>query len=89
MADQNSYSEMSGNRLELIDSFIQEKYIETNRFIGTLMGIYRKGSLVHCSALGLMDRERDVPVSRDTIFPIYSMTKPIVSVALLKLFVNF
>ena len=84
--NQYSTSGMSLDRLKRIDSFIQEKYLNTNRFVGTLTGIFRKGSLVHCSALGLMDRERNKPVSRDTIFRIYSMTKPIVSVALMKLF---
>ena len=84
--DQNAISGMSADRLKRIDSFIQEKYLDTNRFVGTLTGIFRKGSLVHCSALGLMDKERNKPVSRDTIFRIYSMTKPIVSVALMKLF---
>ena len=37
-------------------------------------------------SLGLMDRERNIPMADDTIFRIYSMTKPIASVALMQLY---
>jgi len=46
----------------------------------------RAGRLAYWRSLGLMDRERDKPVTDDTIWRIYSMTKPITSVALLQLY---
>src|SRR5690606_25371265 len=43
------------------------------------------GQLVHASAQGYMDVERGRPLQHDTLFRIYSMTKPITSVALMML----
>ena len=48
--------------------------------------MYRRGEVAHLSPVGLMDRERGLPMARDTIFRIYSMTKPITSVALMMLY---
>ena len=76
----------STEKLKNIESYLQEKYIDTNRYVGTLTGIYRNGQLGFISTLGLMDRESRKPVERDTIFRIYSMTKPITSVALMSLY---
>lgn len=78
----------STEKLRNIESYLQEKYIDTSRYIGTLTGIYRNGELGFISTLGLMDRESNKPVERDTIFRIYSMTKPITSVALMSLYEN-
>ena len=76
----------STEKLGNIESYLQEKYIDTNRYVGTLTGIYRNGQLGFISTLGLMDRESRKPIERDTIFRIYSMTKPITSVALMSLY---
>ena len=77
---------MSSRRLGLMDDHIARNYIDTGKFTGSLVGIYRKGRLVHCSTMGLMDRERKKPVEWDTVFRIFSMTKPVTSVALMMLF---
>ena len=79
-------SGMSSRRLGLIDDHIERNYIDTGNFTGSLVGIYRKGRLVHDSTMGLMDRERKKPVEWDTVFRIFSMTKPVTSVALMMLF---
>jgi CubicO group peptidase (beta-lactamase class C family) len=47
--------------------------------------VYRRGHLVHNSSQGLADIERKVAVDDDTIFRIYSMTKPITSIAFMML----
>ena len=47
--------------------------------------VYRRGSIVHSSVQGFADLERRVPMKDDTIFRIYSMTKPITSVAFMML----
>ena len=73
-------------RLTFIDEHLQRNYLDSNRYVGTLMGIYRRGELGYVSSMGLMDREAKRPMSRDTIFRIYSMTKPITSVALMTLY---
>ena len=77
---------MSSRRLSLIDDHIERNYINTGKLTGSLFAIYRKGRLTHYSALGLMDRERKKPVQWDTIYRIFSMTKPVTSVALMMLF---
>ena len=76
----------ASERLSFIEEHLQRNYLDTNRYIGTLMGIYRRGELGYVSATGLMDREGKRPMTRDTIFRIYSMTKPITSVALMMLY---
>ena len=76
----------STDKLKKLESYLQENYIDTNKYVGTLTGIYRNGQLGFISPLGLMDRESGKPVERDTIFRIYSMTKPITSVALMSLY---
>ena len=62
------------------------RYISAGKLAGTLVVIYHQDQIAHWSAQGLRDRERGKPVTDDTIFRIYSMTKPIVSVALMQLY---
>ena len=69
-----------------LDRHLQEQYIDKERIAGCLTLISRRGELAHLSALGSMDRERGKPMQTDAIFRIYSMTKPITSVALMMLF---
>ena len=76
---------LCGCRLQLIDRHLQQRYIEPGRLPGALTLIERRGELVHSSLQGHMDVERARPLQQDTIFRIYSMTKPITSVALMML----
>jgi CubicO group peptidase (beta-lactamase class C family) len=73
-------------RLDRIDTFLQQNYLDTGRFAGTLTLVSRRGEVGHLSALGLMDSERNKPMQEDTIFRFYSMSKPITSVALMMLY---
>ncbi len=73
------------DRLARLDRFLAEKYIETRRLPGTLTLVARHGEIAHLHAQGLADVERGIPLRDDTIFRIYSMTKPITSVALMML----
>lgn len=77
---------MSRDRLRRIDSFLDERYLQPGKYAGTLTLVARKGEVAHCSAQGRMDAERGKPVREDTIFRIYSMSKPITSVALMMLY---
>jgi CubicO group peptidase (beta-lactamase class C family) len=76
---------MSAERLGALDGFLQSKYIDAGKIPGALTLIHRRGELAHFSALGMADVERAVPVSEGTIYRIYSMTKPVTSVAFMQL----
>ncbi len=60
-------------------------YITMGKLAGTFTLVCRHGTVVYRSAQGLMDRERNKPMRSDTIVRIYSMSKPITSVALMQL----
>jgi CubicO group peptidase (beta-lactamase class C family) len=76
---------MSCGRLERIERFVDDNYIATGKLAGALTQVWRRGGLALNSVLGLADRERQVPLAGDSIFRIYSMTKPITSVAVMML----
>jgi CubicO group peptidase (beta-lactamase class C family) len=76
---------MSKDAFDRIDNHLRERYIEAGRFPGTRLLVYRRGQLVHSSSQGFADLERKAPVKDDTIFRIYSMTKPITSIAFMML----
>jgi CubicO group peptidase (beta-lactamase class C family) len=63
-----------------------EKHIGDDKIAGAVTLVARRGELVHLECFGLMDRERGKPMQPDTIFRIYSMTKPITCVALMMLY---
>ena len=52
---------------------------------GIMTFIQRKGEVVHLGKYGMMDIEAGKPIQEDALFRIYSMTKPIVSIALMML----
>src|SRR6266851_2663709 len=76
---------VSPQNLAYLDENMQ-RHISSGRPAGALTVVYHKGQVAHWSAQGLRDRERGRPITDDTIFRIYSMTKPITSVALMQLF---
>ena len=76
---------MSKAALDRVEAHLKHRYIDSGRFPGTQLLIYRRGKIVHSTVQGLADVERKVPVKDDTIFRIYSMTKPITSVAFMML----
>ena len=71
---------MSAPRLARITTAFN-KEISDKKLPGVVMMVARKGRLVYSTALGLRDPRGGDPMRTDTIFRIYSMTKPIVSVA--------
>jgi len=76
---------LSSAQLSRVDGHLMTRYIEPRKIAGALTLVARRGEIVHFSPLGQMDLERDKPTQEDTIFRIYSMTKPIASVALMML----
>ena len=76
----------SRERLARIDRFLAEKYIATGKLPCAQVQVLRKGEVVHEAVMGQADRERQVALTRDAVYRIYSMTKPITSVALMTLY---
>ncbi|MCP1834782.1 CubicO group peptidase (beta-lactamase class C family) [Bradyrhizobium sp. USDA 4532] len=76
---------MSTTALNRLEAHLKSRYIDAGRFPGTQVLIYRRGKIVHSTVQGFADLERKAPVKDDTIFRIYSMTKPITSVAFMML----
>jgi len=75
---------MSAPRLARIsDAF--KKEIDEGKLPGAVLLVARKGKLVYADAVGFQDKEAGKPIARDSIFRIYSMTKPIVSAAAMML----
>ncbi|MGQ5701331.1 serine hydrolase domain-containing protein [Sandaracinobacteroides sp. A072] len=76
---------LNRDRLARIDSFLKEAYLDTNRLPCALVKVLHRGEEVHSSVQGHADIASGRPIAEDSIFRIYSMTKPIVSVALMML----
>ncbi|PKM05288.1 MAG: serine hydrolase [Gammaproteobacteria bacterium HGW-Gammaproteobacteria-6] len=73
-------------RLQRIGEHLDRAYIAPGKLPGALTLVARRGEIAYLHAQGLMDVERNKPVQRDTLFRIYSMTKPITSIALMQLY---
>jgi CubicO group peptidase (beta-lactamase class C family) len=76
---------MSSKALDRVEDHLKQRYINAGRFPGTQLLVYRRGKIVHNAVQGMADVERKTPVKDDTIFRIYSMTKPITTVAFMML----
>jgi len=76
---------MSKAAFDRLDDHLKQRYVNAGRFPGTQLLVYRRGKVVHSAVQGFADIERKAPVRDDTIFRIYSMTKPITSVAFMML----
>jgi CubicO group peptidase (beta-lactamase class C family) len=72
--------------LARIDDHLTSRYIEPQKIAGCQVAVWRHGTLAHWRTLGSMDLERGTPVADDTIWRLYSMTKPITGVALMSLY---
>ena len=75
---------LSAKRLAYI-STTSQKFIDEERLAGSVTVVARRGKVAHFEAFGMMDIKANKPMQRDTIFPIYSMTKPIAAAAVMML----
>ncbi len=73
------------DRLSRVDETFKA-YVDDGRLPGWLLAITRHGEVAHLSTYGHRDVEASLPVEVDTVFRIYSMTKPITSVAAMMLY---
>jgi CubicO group peptidase (beta-lactamase class C family) len=76
---------MSTERLKRLSAAMQ-KVIDDKRLAGITTMIARHGKIVHFETFGSQNLETKTPMAKDTIFRIYSMTKPITGVALMMLY---
>ena len=77
---------LSTARLERITEHLERNYIGPGKIAGAQVAVARHGHLAYFRSFGQMDRERGKVMTDDAIFRIYSMSKPITSVALMSLF---
>ena len=76
---------MSSARLERIAPAMRA-YVDRGVYAGIRTLVARRGVVVHDAAYGQRDKEAGAPMTRDTIFRLYSMTKPIICTALMTLY---
>jgi CubicO group peptidase (beta-lactamase class C family) len=77
---------LDASRLARIDDHLLRRYIEPGKVAGCQVVVARHGSVGYFGSFGHADRERAKPMADDTIFRIFSMTKPVTGVALLTLY---
>ena len=82
----HAHTGLSAERLERITDHLNRSYIDPGKIAGCQIAVARHGHLAYSRSLGRMDIERGRPMAEDAIFRIYSMSKPITSVALMTLF---
>jgi CubicO group peptidase (beta-lactamase class C family) len=75
---------LSRDRLGRIGTFLKNE-IASDKIPGAIMLIQRRGKLAYFEAFGVRDPATKAPMTPDTIFRIYSMSKPITSVAAMML----
>lgn len=75
---------MSADRLAKVSQALKRE-VDQGKLPGVVVMVARKGKLVYADAIGAQDKGAGTAMARDTIFRIYSMTKPLASVAAMML----
>ena len=78
-----SVSGMSNERLQKIAPSLNDLYLKNGKFPGFVSAVARKGKVVHYETIGFADLETGESLKKDSLFRIYSMSKPITGVALM------
>ena len=76
---------VSSDRLQRLPAAMQ-RYIDKDLLAGTVTLVARNGKVIHLDTQGWKNKEDNTPMTQDSIFFIMSMTKPIVSTALMMLY---
>ena len=76
---------VSSQRLQRLDQQMHQ-YVDNGQLANIQTAVMRKGKLIHFDTYGYADLENKKPLEDNSIFRIYSMTKPIVSVGLMMLY---
>src|SRR5262245_27698837 len=75
---------MSKPKLDRIHAALQQE-VDQAKLPGTVVMVARKGRLVYADAVGFQDKQEGKPMTLDTAFRIYSMTKPLAAVGAMML----
>ena len=75
---------MSSEKLELVRPALQQ-FVDEGQVAGAVVIVSRRGRTVLLESVGWRDIEKQLPLEQDSLFRIYSMTKPITSVAVMML----
>src|SRR5580658_7202195 len=73
---------LSSERLRQIHAMVQ-RHIDAGDITGAVMFVARKGQIAYLEALGTMDAETKKPMTRDSLFRMASMTKPVIGTAIM------
>ena len=76
---------LSQDRLDRVTKALQAD-VDRGHLAGAIGVVARRGKIAYWETVGMADREAGAPMRDDTIFRIYSMTKPIIGVALMSLY---
>ena len=76
---------MSAERLDRITA-LAERYVDEDKLAGVVTLVARDGRIVHFEAVGQRGADDDRPMTKDALFRIYSMSKPITAVAAMMLY---
>jgi len=77
---------MNSEQLARVGEHLRQRYVEPGKIPGSITLVARKGQPCYLDVAGQRDVERGTPMTADTIVRIYSMTKPVTSVALMTLY---
>ena len=80
---------MNQEILKQLDGAISANLLGTCKdpdcLVGAAIAVYHKGEQVYRKEYGDADKEKNIPMAKDSIFRCYSMTKPVTSVAVMTL----
>jgi len=76
---------LSAARLDHVRKWMQ-RWTDNGRLAGMVAAVMRRGELAFAETTGKADLERNKPMRADTIFRVYSMTKPLTSTAIMMLY---
>ncbi len=72
-------------RLQRVGEYLRSEYLEPGRLPGCVTLVARGGEVCYLDVAGLRDAERGLPMTADTLFRLFSMSKPITVAALMTL----
>jgi CubicO group peptidase (beta-lactamase class C family) len=76
---------LSTERLQRLGDWLEQQ-VDSGRLAGASAIVGRRGKIAFCQSAGLAERESDRPFKRDTLTRIFSMTKPVTTVAAMMLY---
>ncbi len=76
---------LSSSRLKRIDARMQ-RYVDRGQLAGLITVLLRRGQVAHFGIYGQIDQASARPMRADALFRIFSMTKPLTSLAVLMLY---